>query len=192
MPASVSPTQAPPPSPAAATQMATQVPATPPATPAPVVVPSVEPDLTPDPGNAIKQFASGEVITVTQDGADWAQIVVSKVSVKTRYGSGYFVDKPAKGNVYIQAYVTYKALQNGVDYNPFDWQVFAAGEAVDTFTFVTAGPTPTLGSGTLPKGRTAKGWVIYEVPARGQVVMSYQDNMFSDNGPLFEVVLRNK
>jgi hypothetical protein len=32
--------------------------------------------------------------------------------------------------------------------------------------------------------------VVYEVPTKGRVVMSYQGNMFSDSGPVFEVVIR--
>ena len=33
-------------------------------------------------------------------------------------------------------------------------------------------------------------WVVYEVPAKGRVLMSYTGNMFSDEGPVFEVVVR--
>ena len=152
-----------------------------------------EPELTPEPANqSIHTFKTGDVVTVTSNDEDWAEITITKVSQKTKYGSGYLVDKPKKGNVYIQAYVTYKALVNGVDYNPYDWQVFVNDEAVDNTAFVTEGPTPELNYGTLPKGRVAKGWVVYEVPTKGKVVMSYQGNIFSDEGPVFEVVIRAK
>jgi hypothetical protein len=157
--------------------------------------PSDEELLTPEPEQADsgpKQYKAGDLIEVTSNDDPWANITVTKAATKKKYGSGYFVDKPAKGNVFIQALVTYKALANGVDYNPFDWQVFVGGEAVDNFTAVSGGPEPQLNSGTLPKGRTAKGWVVYEVPAKGKVVMSYGDNMFSDSGPIFEVVIRAK
>jgi hypothetical protein len=131
----------------------------------------------------------GETITVTLDGQDWAEITITKVSTHARY-DGYFNDVPAKGNEYIQAWVTYVALTDGVDYNPYDWQVFADGVAVDDFTFVSYGPEPELSSGTLPKGRKAQGWVVYEVPLRGQVLMSYAGNIFSNEAPIFEFVLR--
>ena len=50
----------------------------------------------------------------------------------------------------------------------------------------------TLSSGTLPKGRKPSGWLVYEVPAKGQILLSYKGNMFSDAAPVFEVVLRSK
>ncbi len=136
-------------------------------------------------------YASGDVIKVTHDGAPWATILVGKVKIVARYksGSGYFDDVPAKGNVYLQAYVTYTALTDGVSYNPYDWQVFAGGTAVDNSAFVSYGPSPDLGSGTLPKGREAVGWVVYEVPKAGEVVMSYSGSLF-DPAPVFEVVVR--
>jgi hypothetical protein len=129
------------------------------------------------------------VIHVTTNGAPWADITISKVTTVKKY-DGYFDDVPAKGNVYLQAFVTYVALTNGVDYNPYDWQVFVAGVAVDNYTFVSNGPTPELGSGTLPEGRKAQGWLVYELPATGEVLLSYAGNMFSSDAPAFEVLLR--
>ena len=161
------------------------------AEPTPEATPEPTPEATPE---GPVQYLPGSKIILTKDDENWAQIVVSKFKQVASYKGEYYTDKPkVKGNVYIQAYVTYTALrQNGVDYNPFDWQVFAAGEAVENYSFVTNGPEPTLGSGTLPKGRKASGWVVYEVPAKGQVLMSYKGNIFSDDAPVFEVVLRAK
>jgi hypothetical protein len=79
---------------------------------------------------------------------------------------------------------------NGVDYNPFDFQIFVDGQAVDSWAFVINGPEPALSSGTLPEGRSAEGWLVYEVPAAGEVLLSYSGNMFLDEAPVFEVVLR--
>jgi hypothetical protein len=132
----------------------------------------------------------GESVTVTRDGADWARITVSKVAIKDRYAGQYYSDTPAAGNVYIEAWVSYEALVDGVDYNPFDWQVFVGGVAADNFTFVANGPEPTLSSGSLPKGRKAEGWVVYEVAETGQVLMSYGQT-FGNEPPVFEVVLRD-
>jgi len=70
--------------------------------------------------------------------------------------------------VFLQVYVTYKSLQDGASYNQFDWDVFADGNAVDGFAYASDGPDPDLGSGDLPKGRTAKGWLLYEVPAKAR------------------------
>jgi hypothetical protein len=52
------------------------------------------------------------------------------------------------------------------------------------------GPRPELSSGTLPACRKALGYVVYEVPAKGEVRMSY-GNMFGDDAPVFEVIIRN-
>ncbi len=151
---------------------------------------------TPEPDPTLEgpqRFKPGEIVTVTQGGDEHAQIVVSGVKVVKKYEGGYFDDTPQqKGNVFIQAKIAYTALVDGVNYNPFDWQVFASGEAVDNLTFVTNGPEPQLSSGTLPKGRKASGWVVYEVPPKGEVLLSYGSNMFSNEPPVFEVVLRAK
>ena len=155
--------------------------------------PTPEPVSTPEPTVASDEptlFAAGDVVTVTQNDEPYLDIVVSRVSQKTKYGSGYFVDKPGKGNVYIQALITYTALADGATYNPFDWQVFCNDEAVDSYTYVSDGPEPDLNSGTLPKGRKAKGWVVYEIPAKGRCVLSYGANSFIDEGAVFEVLIR--
>jgi hypothetical protein len=153
-----------------------------------------EPDDTPAPADASpKLYKPGDTITITANDEDWATVTITKVATKAKYDGAYNLDdKPAKGNVYIQLYVTYKALQDGVSYNSFDWDVFANDVAVDDFTYVSNGPTPTLNSGELPKGRQAKGWLVYEVPKTGRIVLSYNGNMFLNEAPIFEVLLRAK
>jgi hypothetical protein len=130
---------------------------------------------------------------VTSDGANWATVTISDVKVVASYPSKYghaYDDKPkTAGDVFIQAKVTYVALTDGVTYNPFDWQAFCAGTAVDNFAFVTYGPTPRLSSGTLPNGRNASGYVVYEVPSAGEVRMSYK-GYFTNKAPIFEVIIR--
>jgi hypothetical protein len=54
---------------------------------------------------------------------------------------------------------------------------------------VLNGPKPPLGFGSLTAGRNAVGYVIYEVPAKGEVRMSYKAVIF-DTTPTFEVVIR--
>lgn len=154
------------------------------------LTPDESPAATAVPENDKKTFKAGETITITSNDEDWATVVISQVKQVKGYGD---YDRPqTKGNVFIQALVTYKALKDGVDYNPFDWQVFVNGEAVENYAVVLDGPKPTLSSGTLPKGRSAKGYVVYEVPAKGQVLMSYSGNSFLDEPPVFEVILRAK
>lgn len=134
-------------------------------------------------------YGIGEPITISTNGAPWAKLTVSQVSQKAKYAGEFSDDTPAAGNTYIQAFVTYEGLADGVDYGPFDWQVFVGGVAVENFASILNGPTPELISGTLPKGRKAEGWVVYEVPKVGQVVMSY-GGIYSGEAPVFEVVIR--
>lgn len=149
-----------------------------------------EPEPTPEPTED-NIFKAGETVSVTQNDEPWADITVDRVKVRKKYEGEYSDDKPKRGNVFIEARVTYKAIADGVDYNPFDWEVFVDDEAVDNWATVLNGPED-LDSGTLPAGRKASGYVVYEVPAKGKVVMSYGNNAFTDEGPVFEVVIRSK
>ncbi len=150
---------------------------------------SQNPTASPTPAGP-KTYQVGDTVTVTENGSEWAKITISDVKVVGSYKGKYSNDTPKiAGNVFIQAKVAYEALVDGVDYNPFDWQVFCAGEAVQNYSFVLYGPQPGLSSGTLPSGRKASGYVVYEVPAKGEVRMSYKGNAFSNSGPVFEVMI---
>jgi hypothetical protein len=85
----------------------------------------------------------------------------------------------------------HRALQDGVSYGSIDWQAFNNGQAVDGCTFLMNGPEPQLSMGTLPNGRTASGGLVYEVPAPGELRLSYENPwLFGNSGPVFEVLLR--
>jgi hypothetical protein len=182
----------------------TSAPATPPPaseegtpTPAPTATESLEPAVEPTPeatpDTTPTRFVPGEPITITNEGEAWATVTIDRVKQVKRYNGPYNIDDvPKKGNIYIELRVTYVALQDGVDYNPFDWQVFVDGVAADDYTFVSNGPEPQLNSGTLPKGRKATGYLVYEVAVSGEVLFSYKGNIFSNEAPVFEVILRAK
>ena len=175
------------PEPTEASPAATEVAEAPTLAPTPNVI-LVTPTPTPA-GPAT--YKVGDAITVTESGSDWAKITITDVKIVGSYKGSYYTDKPqTRGNVFIQAKVTYEALQDGVDYNPFDWQVFCAGMAVNNTTFLMNAPKPELDSGKLPNGRKATGYVVYEVPGKGEVRMSYGGNIFSNSGPVFEVIIR--
>ena len=149
------------------------------------------PEATPEPSAPVegpKTFAVGEPIDVTGDfiSSD-VRVTVEQVKQAKKYGD---YSKPSKGNVYLAVKYTYEALDDGATYNPFDWQIFVDGMAVDNFAFVMDGPEPQLSSGTLPKGRKASGWVVYEVPTKGQVILSYGSSVLGGGAPTFEVVAR--
>jgi hypothetical protein len=172
--------------------------ATPLVTPEPTSESTPEPAATPEPTaqptRESSTYAVGDVITITQDGEPWADFTVLEVSEAAEFADpdGFYNDTPqTDGYIFLNARVRYEAIADGVDYNPFDFQVFVDGQAVDGFTFAINAPEPQLSSGTLPAGRSAEGWLLYEVPPDGEVLLSYAGNVFLDEAPIFEVVLRN-
>jgi hypothetical protein len=84
--------------------------------------------------------------------------------------------------------VSYRGLSNEGNYSELDWQVFVDGRVVSQRAFVIHGPEPPLGVGQLPRDRVAEGWLLYEVPAAGQVLLSYAPNFRGP--PVFEVEAR--
>lgn len=149
------------------------------------------PTDTPSAGGGGNTVAIGSPVDITCDGADCLEVVVDKVAFAKYYRdpAGFLNDTPAKGDVYLAYHVTYTATGPNADYNPYDWQVYVNDTAADNITFVEHGPTPELGSGQLPQGKKASGWVIQEVPATGRIVIAYQPGA---NGDIFEVVARSK
>ncbi len=137
------------------------------------------------------QAQVGDAVQISCDGADCLNITVSQPSEHALYKGEYLNDTPEQaGWVYEQVYVKYVAVQDGATYNPFDWAVYADGRQLSSSAFVLNGPEPTLDSGTLPAGRSAEGWLVYEVPPSGEIVLSYEPNY--SGPPVFEVVLRAK
>jgi hypothetical protein len=83
--------------------------------------------------------------------------------------------------------VLYRATGPEATYNMFDWGVFVDDSAAEQASAL-GGPKPELSSGDLPQGKKVAGWIIYEVPGKGRVVVSYMPTHDS----IFEVVLRPK
>lgn len=137
-------------------------------------------------------FRPGDLIILSQGDTELAEIVVDRVKQRTKYAGTYSDDVPAAGNVYIEMFVTYRAIAENADYSSFDWEVYVDDLAIDGFTFLLNGPEPELGTGSLPKGRRAEGWLVFEIPKTGRAVLSYRANMFTDDPPAFEIVLRNE
>jgi hypothetical protein len=134
----------------------------------------------------------GEVVHITCSDVDCMEIKVAKVAFAAKYKdpAGYFDDTPAKGNIYMAVYVTYKATGPNASYNPFDWQYYVNDVAGQNYgTYTSNGPKPELSSGELPKGKSAAGWLIYEVSTSGRITIAYQPGA---NGAIFEVLLRAK
>jgi hypothetical protein len=131
----------------------------------------------------------GETVQITCGDDPCMKVTVSDPGFRNSYCGQYFCDEPQQsGWEYLQVYVKYRSQKDGSTYNEFDWAIYAAGRQLESYAYTSEGPKPTLSSGSLPKGRTAEGWLIYEVPPRGRVVLSYEPNF--DGPPVFEVVLR--
>jgi hypothetical protein len=132
-------------------------------------------------------------IRITCDGADCLDVTVVKVTTATRYKdpSGYkeLDDVPKKGKIFVAVQLKYVAVGPDASFNPFDWGLYVNDEKVQDTAFASNGPEPQLSSGDLPKGKSVSGWVIWEVPTTGKVVISYEPGR---NGSIFEVVLRPK
>jgi hypothetical protein len=159
------------------------------ATPTPRPTPTPTP--TPAPPTGPNSAAIGETVRITCGGTDCLDITVTDPSFNAQYydPDGFYNDLPeVAGNVFLQVYVTYLALDDSASYNPFDWDVYVGGVQVPNYTFVLHGPEPTLGSGQLAAGRSAAGWLVYEVAPAGTVLLSYAPNF--DGPPIFEVTLR--
>ncbi len=171
------------------------------ATPSPTEQPTAEPlpTETPAPTNPPTVMQKvGETLTIQQGGQDTLAIVVSKASIHSTYadttsGIGCCPDEPqVKGNVYLQVYITYNALSSGESYGSYDWQVYSGDEVVaENTAYVSNGPTPELQSGDLPKGKIAKGWIVFEVPGKGPLTLAYLPAFASNTEPIGEYLIRN-
>jgi hypothetical protein len=152
--------------------------------PAPTATPTETPPQTYKPGQAA-------VIQVT--GADYAKITIAKPSFVAAYKGQFNTDRPkTAGDVFVQAWVTYEALAtDGIDYNFGDWETYADGANVTDQAFLINGPQPIFKSGHLPTGRTVSFWIVSEVPAKGEVLLSYAPPQFGFGGnPIAEWKVR--
>lgn len=135
--------------------------------------------------------APGDLLTVTNAGEPWVEIVVDNVSLEETYEGPSGVDVPDLDNIYVQFEVTYRALGDEVAYDPLDWHVATDGVAGEEPSPVLNGPEPTLAAGTLANGDVVTGWIVFEVPVTGRVVASHVGSVEGD-APFFEVVLRRR
>lgn len=117
----------------------------------------------------------GKVLTVTVDGVR-----------KSDYPSGAAL-RP--GYELLSVMVTYRAAHNSEDarYNEWDWSAKAAGHRINTYPKSVGDD---LGSGDLFADGEAHGYVTFEVPTTGEVVVEYR--FFSlDQDPTFELAIRS-
>lgn len=139
-------------------------------------------------------YKVGDQVVLNHNGEPWAKITISDAKVVHSYTtSGGTVEKPdqrpgATDDVFIQVSVTYEALTDGVTYSHYDWGVFCAGTyVIDAGNLLLfAHPTPALEiQGTLSSGGKDSGYLVYEVPATGEVRLSYGRSI-----TVFSVIIR--
>jgi hypothetical protein len=138
-------------------------------------------------------YRPGEASLVKVAGVDYAKVTISKPSFVAEYKGPLGTDRPkTPGDVFLQAWVTYQALAaDGIDYNFGDWDTYADGANVTDQAFILNGPQPIFKSGHLPTGRTVSFWLVNEVPAQGDVLLSYAPPQFVAGGnPIAEWKVR--
>lgn len=116
------------------------------------------------------------------------EVSVAQAAFATKYKctSGY-VQYPSKSHTFLAVYLTY-AAGGSFTYGASDWEAYVNDVSVGLTAFTVCGPSPSLSFGQLPPGRSAVGWLVYEVPATGRVTIAYQPN----GDIVFEVTLRAK
>jgi hypothetical protein len=143
-----------------------------------------EPPLTPDEG--VRQVAVGDSVEVeTFNGV--IQVTVDEYHFARAYRSQLGAQRPDRGRLYYAFHVSYESVEGSPSFNQFDWQAFAGAEILDTTFVVGDGPGDSLGSGSLPQGRTASGWLLFDGPDEPgiDVTLSYKAGMLDE--PIFEV-----
>lgn len=160
----------------------------------PVAQPSVEtPEPTAEPTLGPDDIGLDENVGITRDGVSWASLTVTEVQIDRSYldpGPAVGGDRPRVGYVFVAAHVEIGALAD--EPVPFTVEGFKASADSDPeleLTFSHLGPKPDLLPGTL-EGRAdeASGWIIFEAPEEGRVLLWYDDGTMTSE-PL-PIVLR--
>lgn len=172
--------------PASTTPAASQSAASP--TPA-TASPSPEASASPTPAPSPVLLAKGQAITVTCANDPCLSITVVRWAFATTYRGSRpaFDDKPTKGHVFVAVDARYAATAPNAGYSSTDWAVDVGGQGFDQ-AYPVNGPKPELTNGVLAEGKKIEGWIVFEVPSKGAVVLSYPSRQTPD----FQVVLRSK
>jgi hypothetical protein len=119
-----------------------------------------------------------------------AEVRNAEVEQFARFYGASGDDVPADDHVFVQLHITYTALTDNVSYAPADWQLFADGLAAGSRARVANGPDPSLEAGVLAKGERASGYVIFEAPATGELILAYAGRTLASAAP-YQFVIRD-
>lgn len=150
---------------------------------------SAPPSASPTPVPSPPLAAKGQAMTVNCASDPCLSITVVKWAVAATYKGSRpaFDDKPAKGHVFVAVDVRYVATAAGAAFSSTDWAVDVGGQGFDQ-AYPINGPKPELTNGQVAEGKKVEGWIVFEVPAQGAVVLSY----LAQQTAVFQVVLRPK
>jgi hypothetical protein len=128
---------------------------------------------------------STDWLVISEGGEDVLRARIRDVRQDVSLREEPFTVEPPEGRVYLSVLLEYEALADMARYGPTDWQAFVGDRAFGGRTYVGNALEPELAAGgTLPAGRTATGWVIFEVPPRGEVRLLYDGHHRDDAAPV--------
>ena len=130
-----------------------------------------QPIATPVPAPVTTTFGVGETVTVTSDGRHPSTSSSAKSPRPRRTPTPMAITRTSRrspGTSSSRRSSSTPRSRTTSSYNPFDWQVFVDGQAVDNYAFAINGPKPDLGSGTLPAGRTRRAGSCMRSPPKAK------------------------
>jgi hypothetical protein len=140
-----------------------------------------QPAASPEPSPAAVAASSsarlGQAVAIAYKGVESLKVTVATVRYAAFYrdpGGRYTITPASRGAIFMAVLVMYTATGPNADYNPGDWAIAVNELPGPPATFVFYGPKPVLQSRRLAEGRSAQGWIIYEVPVHGRITISYQ------------------
>jgi hypothetical protein len=157
-----------------------------PTPPKPTLPPPLPPVETLEPGFTVM----GKGVAVDCGTGDCLVVKVDDISFVSRFLDPAKVldDLPTNSaHVFMAVHVAYKATAPRAAYDPLDWGVYVNDTLDQDHASVTHGPRPLLSAGRLGSGKSASGWMVYEVPMTGRITISYEPEFGLS---VFKVVLR--
>jgi hypothetical protein len=130
--------------------------------------------------------APDEPLVGTARGVERVEIRLTEVEGRDSFFGAASNDIAPPDRMYLQLLVTYRALVDDVTIDPADWTLLASGVPAAEADVANA-PVPKLAPSVLGRHETASGYLVFDVPIQGELVLLYDPGGTAD--PL-EVTLR--
>ena len=114
------------------------------------------------------------------------------------FSSGGVVEQPDRpGRVFLAVHISYRALVDHVHFDRGQWVLLVDRIPTNSFALTRFGPSPELFAGELLAGQSADGWLVYEIPPKGDLALWWERglplaNEVIDNGLSFEITLKRE